>query len=92
MLQNAEIITDHEFIAISTICLELLVGGAKIYTKQIVDGAYILLVSDHIRSGITNLPQWRNHKENELLCINDMKSSKLLIDKITKLSLHCPEF
>ena len=56
------------------------------------DGTYTLSVSNHIRSCKVNLPQWRQHTANELLTFDDLKQTKLSIDKISQFSLRPPEF
>ena len=48
-------------------------------------------VSDDIRKA-KNLQEWRQLSENELRIIEDLKTSKVSVDKITIFSLRPPEF
>ena len=57
MLSYADVYTNFICIAISTMPLELRIGGVKVDTdKNIKDGADISYVSNRIRSNKVNLP------------------------------------
>ena len=61
MLRYAEVYMNLICVAISTMTLELHIGGVKVHTDQnIEDGEYASSVSNHIRSNKVNLYQWRN--------------------------------
>ena len=92
MLKYPEVYTNLRFISISTMPLELR-AGVQIDTdaNDLEDGAYVGSISDHVRQSL-GLPAWRQHTANELLMLDDLKLSKVSIDKISQFSLRPPEF
>ena len=92
MLKYPEVFTDLNFVAIPTMPLELR-AGIDIDTKNdnIEDGAQVGIVSNEIRRGL-DLPEWRQHSDSEMLTLEDLKMSKVSIDKISEFSVRPPEF
>jgi len=69
-------------------------AGIAIYTdtnEEAEDGAHEDSAIDSVRRG-NNLPQRRQHTPNQLLILDDLKLSKVSVDKITQFSLKLPEF
>ena len=64
MLRYEEVYTDLICISISTMPLELRIGGVNVDTDQnIEDGSYTSSVFNHIHSNKVNLSQLINHTE-----------------------------
>ena len=92
MLRYAEVITDLNFVVISTLPLELRMGGIKVVTDNAVeDGAFVSSASNHIRNNMNGLPDWRQHTSNEMMTFMDIKQSKVSVDKVMQFSLRPPE-
>jgi hypothetical protein len=68
-------------------------AGIDIDTKNdnVEDGAQVGIVSNEIRRGL-DLPEWRQHSDSEMLTLEDLKMSKVSIDKISEFSVRPPEF
>ena len=53
------------------------------------DGAYfIAVVVDFM--GLIDIDEYRLHTQNQLLILNDLKLSKISVDKITKFGIRSP--
>lgn len=92
LLRYPEIVTDCKFINISSMPLEFRAGTDK-YNEQIeyVDHNSILTpAAEAIRLDI-EVDLWRNHTPSQVLIMNDLKLSKISVDKITKFGLRPPE-
>ena len=90
MLQYAEVYTDLNFVAIPTIPLELRAGVDKSQYYCIEDSADAGIISDIVRKDIVN-DEWRHHTEPEKLILEDLKLSKVTVDKVTQFSVRPPE-
>ena len=60
-------------------------------TKIIEDGAYVTTAIDQYRKNVFTV-KWRHHTPSQILITNDLKLSKLSVDKITQFGLRPPEF
>jgi predicted GIY-YIG superfamily endonuclease len=86
-----EVITNLNFVSIPTMPLEFRAGmalDAAVVSSN--DGAQTGSVSNDIRSG-KEFPSWRQHTVNELRIVDDLKLSKISIDRISLFSLRPPE-
>ena len=91
MLKYPEVITNLNFISIPTMPLEFRAGLAMDSTVvKVRDSAQTGSVSDDIRRN-KQFPQWRQHTTNEMKLYEDLKLSKVSVDKITLFSLRPPE-
>ena len=91
MFRYAEIYTDLNFIAVPTIPLELRAGTDKVKSQSLPDdGADAGVLSDIVRKDMIN-DEWRHHSDSERLILEDIKMSKISIDKITQFSIRPPE-
>lgn len=90
LLCYPEVITNLEFVNIPTIPLELRSGVRIEKKRQAKDGVHIGSLTDDIRR-TKGVEEWRQHRENELLMIDDLQNSKISIDNITLFSLRPPE-
>jgi len=93
MLKYLEVYTNLDFICIATMPLELQAGIAidTDTSDKVEDGAYVGAVTASVRRN-NDLAQWRQHTPNQLLILNDLKLSKMSVDKINRFSLRPPEF
>ena len=92
MLGYVEVVTNLDFCNISTMPLELR-AGIKIDSDCLEneDGAYITTEVDNFRRNALHLDAWRWHTDSQLLILDDLKVSKISIDKVTQFSLRPPE-
>lgn len=71
--------------------LELCAGTAVQSDTLVEDGAYVETAVQNFRRSL-GLEGYRIHSENQLLILDDLKLSKMSIDKVTQFSLRPPEF
>ena len=92
MLGYVEVVTNLDFCNISTMPLELR-AGIKIDSDCLEneDGNYITTEVDNFRRNALHLDAWRWHTDSQLLILDDLKLSKISIDKVTQFSLRPPE-
>ena len=55
------------------------------------DGAFVTTAIDNFQNN-ADLPDWRTHSANQNLILDDIKLSKISIDKVTQFGLRPPEF
>ena len=91
ILKYPEVITNLQFIKVCTMPLELRGGIMLDSTKIIEDGAYVTTAIDQYRKNVFTV-KWRHHTPSQILITNDLKLSKLSVDKITQFGLRPPEF
>ena len=91
ILQYPEVVRNLNFIKISTMPLELRAGTAVQSDTIVEDGAYVETSVQNFRRSL-GLEGYRIHSENQLLILDDLKLSKMSIDKVTQFSLRPPEF
>ena len=92
ILQYPEIVTNLEFIKVSTMPLELRAGTESVVSDNNArDGAYVEPAIVSYRKAI-ELEDFRLHTPKQVLILDDLKLSKLSVDKITQFSLRPPEF
>ena len=89
-LKYPEVITNLDFVKLTTMPLEL--RGGILITSDVEqeDGAYVGCAIDVFRRSL-HLNEWRMMSQNQLLIIDDLKLSKLSVDKVTQFSLRPPE-
>ena len=93
MLGYPEVITNLIFAPITTMPLELR-AGIRVDSDTVdvlEDGAFIGSAVDSFRRSL-DMDEWRQHTANQVLVLDDLKLSKLSVDKITQFSLRPPEF
>ena len=90
MLKYPEIVTNLDFINVSTMPLELRAGIMIESDKQIEDGAFIITSIESFCCQ-NNMEEWRLYTDNHLVILGDLKLSKMSIDKVTHFSLRPPE-
>ena len=92
MLGYVEVVTNLDFCKVSTMPLELR-AGIKIESDLVSneDGAYVTTEVDYFRRNALQLDAWRYHTDSQLLILDDLKLSKITIDKVTQFSLRPPE-
>ena len=93
MLKYTEVYTNLDFGYIPTTPLELSDGVAinKDNNKEAEYGAYEGSTIDSVRC-VNNPPQCIRHTPNPILNPDNLKLSKILVDKITPFYLRPPEF
>jgi len=94
ILRYPEVITNLIFAAITTMPLELR-AGIKVDSDMVdvlEDGAFIGSAVDSFRRALGDMDEWRQHSANQVLILDDLKLSKISVDKITQFSLRPPEF
>lgn len=93
MLKYPEVVRDVEFCQVPTMPLESR-PAVKINSnvEQDEDRQYQTSTIDNMRRNILQLDGWRQHSENQTLVLDDVKLSKISIDKVTQFSLRPPEF
>ena len=93
MLRYPEMFTDLVFIAISTMPLELRIGGVSVDQETSPrDSHCITPLSTNTHRQIRYLPEWRKHTSNQITTYTDLKQSRVIIDKISQFSMRPPEF
>ena len=88
MLLYPEVITNLNFVSIPSMPLEFRVGVALECT--VADSAQEGNVSNDIRREL-NIPAWRQHSLNQMRIYDDLKQSKVSVDRISVFSLRPPE-
>ena len=76
-----------------TIPLESRVGVERIesdITQDVEDG-YLCAAVDNFRRSV-GLDEWRQHSASQKLILDDLKLSKISVDKVTRFGLRPPEF
>ena len=92
MLQYPEIVTNLDFIKVSTMPLELRAGTEVVVSEtKPRDGAYVEPAIVSYRKAI-ELEDYRLHTPKQVLILDDLKLSRLSVDKVTQFSLRPPEF
>ena len=92
MLGYPEVITNLIFAPITTMPLELR-AGIRVDSDTVdvlEDGAFIGSAVDSFRRSL-DMDEWRQHTANQVLVLDDLKLSKLSVDKITQFSLRLPK-
>ena len=93
-LNYSEVFTDMNFISVSTSPLEERSGCEKkvadVSKQSTADAAYNGILTHKIRS-LGNLPNWRQHRDPELLILRGLFESPVSMDKITLFSVRPPE-
>ena len=93
MLRYPEMFTDLVFIAISTMPLELRIGGVFVDRETSPSDSHCITpLSTNTRRQIRYLPEWRKHTSNQITTYTDLKQSRVIIDKISQFSMRPPEF
>ena len=90
LLQYPEVITNLRFESIQTVDLERRKGIQVNKNHDNQDGAYVGSLSDDVRKGM-GLENWRQHRENEVMMIEDIGHSSISVDRISLFSLRPPE-
>ena len=88
MLSYPEVATNLNFVSIPSMPLEYRVGVAL--EKTVADSAQEGNVSDDIRK-LNQLSQWRQNTVNQMRIYDDLKQSKVSVDRISIFSLRPPE-
>jgi predicted GIY-YIG superfamily endonuclease len=93
LLKYPEIVTNLDFIKVTTMPLELRAGIAINCDAQHdeEDGAYVGCAMDVFRKSLNGLEDWRMMTQSQLLITDDLKLSKVSVDKVTQFSLRPPE-
>ena len=91
ILQYPEIITNLNFVKVTTMPLEYRAGIKMTTEDRVEDGAFVTSGIDHYRNN-KGFPDWRCHTANQNLLLDDVKLSKITIDKVTQFGLRPPEF
>ena len=105
LLQYPEIITNLNFIHVSTLPLEFRAGTEKKGDKSVNNGMRTNVhntvddsarsdnfVAGRVRMQIVGLPVWRLHTESERLTFESVDTCELSVDKVSKFSLRPCEF
>ena len=79
MLKYPEVMTNSEFINVSTIPIELRAGFAIKSDIQNEYGVFVGSTIDGFRKSL-NLDDWRLHTPNKLPILDDLKLSKVSVD------------
>ena len=90
MLKYPEVVKNLNFIKVSTITLELrsvIIVNSGTETK---DGSCVLGTIESFRRSI-NLDDFILHTENQLMILDDLKLSKIPVDRMTHFCLRPPE-
>jgi hypothetical protein len=91
MLKYPEIVTNLEFIKVTTMSLELRGGIAITFDDNTEDDAYICSAVENYRRIETDLDTARLQTNSQNLIVDDIKLSKISIDKVMQYGLHPPE-
>ena len=96
MLGEPEVMTTLVSETISTLPLEQRRGTEKFnrnsyHRYSTDDGVIIGNESQHVRKDLKDLPEWRQHRDPELITIDDSIGSKFNPDKVTLFSVRPPE-
>ena len=90
MLRYSEVVTNLQFIKVSTMSLELC-GSIGIQSNtETEDGAYAIAAVESYCQLIC-LDEWRLHIKSQLLILNSLKPSKSTVDRVIQFSLRLPE-
>ena len=94
LLKYPEVVTNLDFVKVTTMPLELRAGIAincdAQHDKE--DGAYVGCAMDVFRNSLDGLEEWRMTTQSQILITDDLKLSKVSVDKLTQFSLRPPEF
>ena len=91
MLKYPEVTTNLQFTSVPTMPLEFRPGlDLDSTVVNVTDSQQTGSVSDDIRKS-KSFPMWRQHSLNEMKLYEDLKLSKVSVDKITLFSLRPPE-
>ena len=91
MLKYPEIITNLKFVKISTMQLELRGGIALSSDVVTEDGAYTCSAIESFCPTTMNFDTGRLQTASQNLIIDDLKLSKISVDKVTQFGLRPPE-
>eukprot|EP00957_Ditylum_brightwellii_P187524 14280970-Ditylum_brightwellii.AAC.1 len=91
MLKYPEIVTNLESIKVTTMPLELWGGIATTFNDNTEDDAYICSAVESFCRVKTDLDTARLQTNSQNLIVDDIKISKISIDKVTQYGLHPPE-
>ena len=89
-----EVITNIKYANVTTMPLELRAGDERIesdITQDVQDGVYLCAAVDTFRRSV-GLDEWRQHSVSQKLILDDLKLSKISVDKVTRFGLRSPEF
>jgi hypothetical protein len=91
MLRYPEMFTYLIFIAISTMHLELRIGGVSVDQETSPRNSHCITpLSTNTRRQIRYFPEWRKHTSNQITTYTDLKQSRVIIDKISQFSMRPP--
>ena len=90
MLKYPKFVADLDFIAVSTISLDIWSGIKVDFDMDTEDVTYVVVAVESFSRSI-NLDNFRLHTENELLILDDLKLSKISVDKVIQFGLRPPE-
>jgi predicted GIY-YIG superfamily endonuclease len=90
LLKYPEVVTNLRFVTIQTVPLEMRSGVAIEREADAEDGSHIGSISDDIRRNL-ELEEWRQHKNNEIMIIHDLRRSNVSLDKVSIFSIRPPE-
>ena len=95
MLNYPQVHTDMVFESVPTLPLEQRAGveckgNSDIYDGMCNDGDELISLSYQIRQEKA-FPEWRQHRDEELLVLQGLFNSQISVDKITKFSVRPPE-
>eukprot|EP00957_Ditylum_brightwellii_P054487 4128891-Ditylum_brightwellii.AAC.1 len=91
MLKYPEIVTNIEFIKVTTTPLELRGGIAITFDDNKEDDVYICSAVESFCRVNTDLDTTRLHTNSQNLFVDDIKLSKISIVKVTQYGLGLPE-
>ena len=90
LVKIQEVVNNLDFEKVSIMPLELR-GGVLINTRRkLEDGAHLVSPGDTYRNSVMS-GNWRQFSCSQKMILNDMKLSKVSVDKVTKFGLRPPE-
>ena len=90
ILKHPEVVTNPDFVNVSTFPLELR-AGIRVYSYTETEyGAYVMAEVEAFRR-FPYIDQYRLHTKKQLIILDYIKLSKLLVDNITLVDLRPPE-
>eukprot|EP00957_Ditylum_brightwellii_P026214 1982369-Ditylum_brightwellii.AAC.1 len=92
MLKYPEIVTNLEYIKVTTMPLELQGGIAITFDTIAEDTAYACSAVESFHRVRANLDSARLQTNSQSLIVDDTKLPKISIHKVTQYGLHPPEF
>ena len=90
MLKYPEVVTNLDFVKVTTMPLELRSGIVIKSDIEREDGAFVRSAIDGFRR-LLRLDEWQMLSENQLLILDDLKMSNMSVDKVTQFGLRPPE-